>query len=81
MKKLVVKTRATLVAAGVFSFTMIAPSVQAGQWVLQHYIADGSRSISEPDAATPNPNPWPSPVLAANAPDGYSVSANRSKSG
>ena len=63
------------------STTLAAPSVQAGQWVLQHYIADGSRSISEPDAATPNPNPWPSPVLAANAPDGYSVSANRSKSG
>jgi hypothetical protein len=81
MKKLVVKTVAALVAAGVYSGAMISPPVQAGEWVLQHYIAEGSRSTSDPDPASPNPNPWPSPVLAANAPDGYSVSSNRSKSG
>ena len=54
-----------LVVAG----ALMAPPAQAGNWVLHHYDCNGHNSIT-PAGTAPNPQVWPSPVFAADAPGG-----------
>jgi hypothetical protein len=69
MKRLAVKTKAALIAAGLFSGAVVLP-VQAGEWVLDRYECSGANSwIPAPPGASPQP--WPTIATGADAPNGF----------